>query len=669
MSASSRITIVIACYNVEKYIARCFDSILEQTHQGIEIIAIDDCSTDATKKVIQRYAKKHKNFTAIYNKQNRGQGYCRNIGIEKTKTKYIAFVDSDDWIEKNFLEALLSAMITGKADIAVCDIFVKHDNPAPDHRVVMYDKKPNKLGLINTGLAASSCNKLFKTELFRTIRYPVNLANDDIEVILALMNDHKAVYTDKTYYNYYQRPGSTQNGNITSRRLDVFKSVDNLRENVSKKIDSKIWESIVWHQVVIVLLAVLPKAKGVLHRRQLIAQFVGMANERELDILSNPGFIDYMSHGTLNTVYAKGVRFMVKHNLFLLCSFYMGLYMFYLNHKHPIKTAIKVVRLPYTFARDPRGVINRTKSMIFKKNVIRQKISLTTLISEAKKQSKIEPVLPVSVVIPNYNYENFLLERVYSILHQTHKIGELLILDDNSTDGSVKLAKKIKAAIGEYVPVKLINNTENQGTFRQWRRGFREAKYDHIWIAEADDYSHSSFLASVMKPFRSNDNIVIGYVDTGFVDGNGVFIESARRHIDYQNSGHWDSDYVIDGREEVERFSYLNNTIANVSSVVFQRRPDIDYEAIFSESSSYRQAGDWVFYVNYAFYGDIAYVNKTFNYYRMHGSNVTASTKAKIHLAEIEKIYKMLDARLQLTDDQKQKQQKRIKMLKKAWNI
>lgn len=668
MVRGEKITIIVACYNVAEYVARCFDSIFQQTYPDIEVIAIDDGSSDDTKRIIQRYEKKHKNFKAIYNTKNRGQGYARNVGIRATKTKYVAFVDSDDWIESNFIQTLYETLIDNKADVAICDIFVKHDYPTADYRVKMYDSKPDKFGLINTGFAASSCNKLLKTELFKDLEYPENIANDDIQVMLAIMYKHKTAYTDKTYYNYYQRKGSTQNGHITSKRLEVFKSMEFLKDNIGKKIDAKTWDAIIWYQVIMVLMVVLPRAKGILHRRNLVKEFCNLAKDQNVDIDGNKGLANYIAENRLNKVYGSTVRYLVTHKLFLLTSLFMGIYIFYIKHKIGIKLIIRILRLPITFMKDPRGFLNRVKSIIVRKHIIKPNLTMKNLIIEAKRQHKLQSDNLVSVVVPNYNYELFLIERIYSILLQTKKIGEILILDDNSTDQSVALAEDIKRTIGKYVPIRLINNKKNKGTFRQWKKGFDEAKYECVWIAEADDYSHKEFLSSVMKPLIDN-NVMISYVDTGFIDAEGLFIESARRHIDYQKSGHWNQDYIVSGLDEIKTYSFLNNTIANVSSVVFRKSKNIDYKKLFDESRDYKQAGDWVFYLNYMLQGDIAYTNKTFNYYRMHGNNVSASTKAKIHLAEITKVYTMLDKKTGLTKKQKQMQAKRIKYLKKAWNI
>ena len=664
-----KITVVVPCYNVENYLERCVESLLKQVYKDIEIVLVDDCSTDSTRDIIKKYVKKHDNIRAIYNKQNRRQGYCRNVAIKTATTKYIAFIDSDDWAEPNFLQDLYDALASGDADLSVCDIYIKHDNPAADVRVRMYDPEPNRYGLINTGFAASSSNKLFKTELFKKHMYPGDIINEDIPVILDILYNYRAVYTDKTYYNYYQRPGSTQNGEITSKRFDAFKAVDLLKENIGSKVDKKTWNAIIWYQIIQILLGVLPRARGALYRSRLTREFFEYAKRYDMDIIDNPRLQEAILVSKRSKIYLGSLVNLLKHRRFLLASILMGLFMFYKRHGYKLRPIKKVLWLLMLLVRHPIVFFGRLKARIFRKYVIKKNISMADLVTVAKKQAAMPSEDPVSVVIPNYNYEKYLVQRVYSILYQTKKIGEILILDDNSTDGSVKMAQEIERAVGEDVSIRLINNTKNQGTFRQWEKGFMESKYDYVWIAEADDFCSPKFLDSTMKPMRNNDNVVLSYVDTGFIDADGLFLGSVKVHIDYQKSGHWDNDYINSGLDEVRTYSFLNNTIANVSSVVFRKKSEIDYSELFSYSRNYKQAGDWVFYVNYMLHGDVAYTDKTFNYYRLHGNNVSSKTKASDHLNEIFEVYAMLNEKLHLTKPHKKAQSKRIKFLKKAWNI
>ena len=148
---------------------------------------------------------------------------------------------------------------------------------------------------------------------------------------------------------------------------------------------------------------------------------------------------------------------------------------------------------------------------------------------------------------------------------------------------------------------------------------------DYVWICEADDYCHKKMLKDLIKPIQKNPDIVISYCDTAMIDTTGnMIMSSIKKEIDQQNSKHWNQNYVIDGLEEIQKYAYLNCTIANVSSALIKRG---DYKDFFASSKKYRQAGDWLFYVQLMKLGKVAYNKNARNYYRIHGSNVTSVTK------------------------------------------
>jgi glycosyltransferase involved in cell wall biosynthesis len=663
MMRNDKISVIVPCYNVENFLARCLDSLLTQTYPNIEVIMVEDCSTDNTRDIVRRYEEKYDNFRAIYNKENGGLGHARNVGIEATTSKYIGFLDSDDWLPSNYFSEMYEALVADDTDLSVCDVYLRYDDTSKDQRIVSYNGKPDKYGLINTGLAATSSAKLFKTELFENLRYPEGIVNEDIPVILAILSKYRVAYTDKTHFSYYQRPGSIQNSKITNRRFDVFKALALLRNNLDSKVDPKIWQIIVWQQLIAVFIYVIPKAQGTLYRKNLIKEFYYLTKEYDIKIVGNPGLKEFAESGRANAYYSDKVVKYLDRKQFLRLSVLMGLFGFYKAHHTLVRVPLIALRHPMRFL---RALIYRLKP---KKYVIKNNTDMNSIVKAAIKQQALINEAPVSVIIPNYNYERFLIQRVYSILAQSHKVGEIIILDDNSTDKSVELAQKIKAAIHQYVPVKLLNNQKNRGTFRQWESGFDIAKCDYVWIAEADDYSDAKFLQHALKPLSNNPNMVISYVNTGYINEKGLLLGNVKNDIDYQGSGHWDEDYINNGVKEASTYTYLNNTIANVSSAVFRKRPDIDYAELFADARKYRQAGDWVFYVNYMVYGDIAYTDKILNYYRIHGNNVSSTTKAQDHINEILDIQEYFVRKLDLTKTQRTKMAKRIKLLKKAWNV
>ena len=139
------------------------------------------------------------------------------------------------------------------------------------------------------------------------------------------------------------------------------------------------------------------------------------------------------------------------------------------------------------------------------------------------KKLNIENPKKVSVIIPNYNYANFIIERIDSILMQTYPIYELIILDDCSTDNSVEvIEEKIKDI--KDIKVKFIKNEKNSGgVFRQWKKGFDAATGDFIWIAEADDSAENNFVEELIKPF-DDPEVVLSYCESARIDGENNLI-------------------------------------------------------------------------------------------------------------------------------------------------
>ena len=115
-----KLSIIAAVYNLEKYLPRCLDSLVNQTLQEIEIICVDDGSTDSAPQIIDDYAKKYPEKIKAYHKSNGGEFTTRNYGLERAKGEYVTFVDTDDWVEKNWAEKLYNTAKENNADLAVC---------------------------------------------------------------------------------------------------------------------------------------------------------------------------------------------------------------------------------------------------------------------------------------------------------------------------------------------------------------------------------------------------------------------------------------------------------------------------------------------------------------------------------------------------------------------
>lgn len=632
------ISIIVPCYNAEKYLDKCINSIVKQMTIDYELILVDDCSKDKTWNVIKKYSN-GKTIIGIKNDKNSGAGYSRNQAVKMAKYDYISFIDADDYVEDNYYSSLLEQMWKEKSDVIICDIFVKYEDiDGLDSRGCACLDANDKHCYVNNGLAASPCNKIFKKELLLKYPFAEGIINEDIPTVIAsLISAKKLSYNIDTYYNYMQRNSSVQNATLTDKKLNLFKALDLLEQRIPRnKKNKQFWDEIVFNQIIMFLIYVVPKEKDKKIRKAFLKKFAKLS--KKYNLFSNPLWHAFLKEqGKKHQLYYNVFTKTMNANLIGTTNNFISFYHWYSDK--------------------------------FKKSVIKENITMSDLVECAKKQSELKKAkVSISVVIPNYNYEKFLFERLYSILNQEVKLNEVIILDDCSKDNSRELIDKIEKKLKKYIPIKKVYNEQNSGSaFKQWEKGFSLATSDYVWIAEADDYSDSKFLKNVIKPIKKDKDIVVSYVDTAFIDKEGfIFLRSIKKEIDIMKTGHWDSDFVSVGNEEIKNYAFLNCTIANVSSVLFKRS---DYAAFFKESGKFKQAGDWLFYLNIMNTGKIAYINKALNYYRVHGSNVTSVTKKAAHFNEIQLVHSYIKKNFGLDKKQEKEIEKRYKFLKKVWGL
>ncbi|MBO5475448.1 MAG: glycosyltransferase family 2 protein [Bacilli bacterium] len=641
------VSIIIPCYNVEKYINRCLDSLKNQlTNTTYEIIVVNDASTDNTKKTIEnRLREKDLNLVFINNEENIGAGASRNKAVNIAKYNYISLVDADDYLDNDFYDVMLNKIYEENLDLVVCDINMIFEEENTSQIKYGCDGKITKLNLVNTGFASSPCNKIIKRELLLKYPFAESIMNEDIPSIIAIILEAKKIsYTQNTKYNYIQRSSSIQNTRLSYKRFDIFKSIEIL-ENRIKHIEefNDIMEAVIFQQLFLFYIYVFPKEKNFFRRTKFLRIFRKESKKYNLkDNLYIKKFI--ASKGKKASLFYKLIFNLNNNGFSMLTSLIMSLYNICRSIKH-------------------------NNFFIKRFSVINKKVTMADLVTMARKQQCMNTRKnKISVIVPNYNYEKYLLERIYSILYQDYRIYELIILDDNSKDNSRKLIDDIIENLKEYVNIRKVYNKENSGsTFKQWEKGFELAKGNYVWIAEADDYCKNNIISSLMKKIDNDQDIVLGYVDTSFINSDGIKInKSIKPEIDIQKSGHWNKDFVNDGLDEIKNYAYLNCTIANVSSCIIKKGNYSDY---LKESGDFKQAGDWLFYINVIKNGKILYINKPLNYYRVHNTNVSSVTKKAKHLEEIKKIHSIIKKEFNLNSSNQQKMNERIEFLKRVWNI
>lgn len=209
------ISIIVPIYNVENYLDRCLDSIVNQTYTNLEIILVDDGSTDNSKLMCDDYKNKDHRIVVIH-KKNGGLSSARNVGIDIAHGNYIMFVDSDDFIDIKMVENMLKILKETNSDISICNRFYYYENGDKKLRY----KNNNIQIIMNSEQAIYEMNnyrnfdmsawcKLYKIELFNDIRFPNGKISEDFYIMYLLFDKaKKIVYNSNPYYYYFQRNGS-----------------------------------------------------------------------------------------------------------------------------------------------------------------------------------------------------------------------------------------------------------------------------------------------------------------------------------------------------------------------------------------------------------------------------------------------------------------------------
>lgn len=246
----------------------------------------------------------------------------------------------------------------------------------------------------------------------------------------------------------------------------------------------------------------------------------------------------------------------------------------------------------------------------------------------------------VSVVVPNYNYENYLPIRLESIINQSIKPKEIILLDDVSSDHSIEVSEPIlKMAKEKYgIDYKIIKNTTNNGCFRQWLKGIDLAKQDFVWIAEADDYAKPNFIETLMPKFEDK-KVVLSYAKSSVIDSNSNLPDyDYNSYVGELDDKKWIKDFVEDGKDFVVKYLSQRNTIPNVSSTIIRKSATTGME---KELSKYNAIGDWLAYIYIISKGKIAYSCLELNGHRRHGKSIIAKEEKNIifvkELLEIKK--------------------------------
>lgn len=222
------ISIIVPVYNTEEYLQRCIDSILGQTYTNFELLLIDDGSTDRSGELCDDYAKKDSRIK-VFHKENGGQGSARNYALDILNGQYVAFVDSDDWIESNMYQVLYKNILKYDADISTCRNDTGVDIYKDEIIVFENDNLMNEHLQGHCGTGQSPCDKLYKACLFGKVRFSERRAYEDAATIYRVFSLAKRlVHEEVVLYHYFRRENSTMTQPFSAIKYEVISVYDEM---------------------------------------------------------------------------------------------------------------------------------------------------------------------------------------------------------------------------------------------------------------------------------------------------------------------------------------------------------------------------------------------------------------------------------------------------------
>lgn len=278
MKREVKVSVIVPTYNDEKYIDRCIQSILNQTLEEIEIIIVNDGSTDSTYEILERYAEMYPDKVIVRHKENEGQGMARNLGISIARGEYIGFVDSDDYIDIEMYETMYNVALEEKSDVVCCDFIQITVETQKQIYVKQFPTSSNDIEfyLKNLNVASTPVDKIYKREFFFKFSFE-KIKFEDIALIPVILSFcTKISYIAQPFYFYCRRPNSTSTSTNDIGMLDIITAFEKVMINTNPIYINEI--------VRYVSGALLWNLK---HRTMYKAEFIELINNHKILFLEN----------------------------------------------------------------------------------------------------------------------------------------------------------------------------------------------------------------------------------------------------------------------------------------------------------------------------------------------------------------------------------------------
>lgn len=572
MSKRPDLSIIVPVYNVEKYLAACLDSLVYQTLKNIEIICVDDGSTDASPKILKDYAAMD-NRIKIVTKKNGGLSSARNAGLAIASAELIAFVDSDDTVLPNTYERALSCM---GDDIDFVQFGIQivdeagHIQRADDYYKIKFAGKTEINPDVLSKSDVSACNKIFRKSVIDRceILFPDGLWYEDAYFFnIYAINSAFGFYIQDNYYNYVRHDGSIMHQTFSNK---PGHSIDHLA------IAIRIYEYLVTHKMF-----------------EPWRHYFGKIFFEYFDFAMR---YEHSEIGRKN-IYDMAIGFLDKHPL-LFADFSEFLVMENILrgrmwHEQKIKKLGGLLKIKqrhlnkkYYFLGLPLMRVKFCGDMV--------RYYLFSLVCVYKKKMLHNPL--VSVVMPVYNAEKYLRESIDSILNQTYKNFEFIIINDGSTDNSPDIVRSY-----DDPRIIFVDNKQNSGLVSVLNQGLNLAHGKYVARMDADDISLPNRFETQIEFMETHPTV--GVLGASFHIFGGID--------------------RLETKKKYPNLRYLLKTCPVGHPTVMMRRSVIDRYGVRYDPQ-YKHAEDYELWMRMLRLTKIANINRVLLNYRWSGENVSA---------------------------------------------
>lgn len=225
-----KISVIVPVYNVEEHLNKCLSSLVHQSLEDLEIIVINDGSTDSSHSIIDHYTRMYPRLVKSFTKENGGLSDARNFGLDKATGKYIGFVDSDDFVTENMFEEMYLLAEKHQAEIVICNLRKIDNTGREKQKLTQIPHLPEKINLkdeftVFSDISYFACNKIFKREVFENHRFAIGKHFEDIQLIPRLLLQCTTLaHTNAYHYQYLERENSITKTH-TENGLDILSAV------------------------------------------------------------------------------------------------------------------------------------------------------------------------------------------------------------------------------------------------------------------------------------------------------------------------------------------------------------------------------------------------------------------------------------------------------------